>query len=138
MSKRSLIFVCLLFMLWGSGAAAVRETVRFKPGTDSAEITGNVIRGEVDRYELTAKEGQTMTVSITAEEDNAAFTIYLPGWEEKTEDDMTFIEGATLTGAGEGEDAVNCEAKLPAGGRYLIEVGGTRGNASYKLKITIQ
>lgn len=138
MTKRGLLIVSVLLTLGVFGFAAVRKVVQFNPGTDSIQMDGSVIRGEVDRYELTAKEGQVMKVSIRSEEDNAAFTVYLPGWEEKIEGDMTFIEGPTLTGAGEGEDAMNCEAKLPAGGRYLVEVGGTRGNASYQLRITIQ
>jgi hypothetical protein len=137
MSKRFVFIVTFLLLLGISGSAAVRQTIQFVKGSHSAVINNSVIRGEVDRYELIAKAGQTMTVEITAEEENAAFTIYLPGWVEKTEDDMTFIEGPTLSGAGEGEDAVTCEGKLPAGGKYLIEVGGTRGNASYTLKITI-
>lgn len=138
MSKRSVWVLVGLFILGFSGFAAVRQAIQFAKGSHSAVMSNSVIRGEVDRYELIAKAGQTMRVEISAEEDNAAFTIYLPGWVEKTEDDMTFIEGPTLSGAGEGEDAVTCEGKLPAGGKYLIEVGGTRGNASYKLKVSIQ
>lgn len=138
MSKRHLLWIAFLLVSGFTVSAAVRQVVQFAKGSSSAVISNSVVRGEVDRYELIAREGQTMTLGISAEEENAAFTIYLPGWVEKTEDGMTFIEGPTLPGAGEGEDAVTWQGKLPSGGRYLVEVGGTRGNASYQLEIHIQ
>jgi hypothetical protein len=39
--------------------------------------------------------------------------------------------------AGETDDATVWQGTLPVSGKYLIVVGGTRGNAAYKLKITI-
>ncbi len=138
MCKCSRLFLVLLMISAISAGAAVRRTVQFAKGSDSVAINGSVIRGEVDRYLLTARQGQTMTVTISAEEDNAAFTIYRPGWQEKTEDEMTFLEGATMPGAGEGEDAMNWQGILPAYGCYVIEVGGTRGNATYKLLVGIR
>ena len=67
-----------------------------------------------------------MTVRITSIEDNAVFQIY----QAK---DMKALDGAA-----EGDDAMSWQGKLPASGKYTIVVGGTRGNTSYKLEVTIK
>jgi hypothetical protein len=85
-----------------------------------------VIRGDRDRYYVGAKKGQTMTVSIKSEEDNAVFEIYLAGEQE------------SLPGAGDGDDAMKWSGELPADSEYVIVVGGTRGNASYTLTISVK
>jgi len=33
---------------------------------------------------------------------------------------------------------MNWNGALPRSGDYVIEVGGTRGNATYKLKVTVR
>jgi hypothetical protein len=66
-----------------------------------------------------------MTVKVTALENNAAFQIKGPG-------------GDYLEGAGEMDDATNVTLTLPRTGDYRIVVGGTRGNASYKLTVSIR
>jgi hypothetical protein len=106
--------------------AGVRKRVRFPRGSHSTTVGGAVIRGEQDRYILGAKEGQTMTVRIRSVEDNAVFQIYFAGEQE------------SLEGAGEGDDATSWSGKLPSTNDYVIVVGGTRGNASYKLEIGIE
>ncbi|HKP72051.1 MAG TPA: hypothetical protein VJT82_03875 [Pyrinomonadaceae bacterium] len=120
---------CLALLLLASGAFAVQKgltkRVRFPRGRTTAVFKNAVVRGTTDRYILGAKSGQTMTVHVTAKEKNAAFTIYTP-------------QGGTLAGAGEGEDATDWTGELPQTGDYVIEVGGTRGNASYTLEVTIR
>jgi len=107
-------------------AEGVKKKVRFARGTSSTTITGAVIRGDRDRYYVGAKKGQTMSVKITSLEKNAVFQIYLAGEQE------------SLPGAGDGDDAMKWSGKLPADSEYVIVVGGTRGNASYTLTITIK
>jgi hypothetical protein len=107
-------------------ADGVKQKIRFAKGSSSATVSGTVVRGDSDRYYVGAKKGQTMSVKITSEEDNAVFQIYLPG-EEKA-----------LHGAGDGDDATNWSGELPADAEYVIVVGGTRGNATYKLRVEIE
>lgn len=107
-------------------ADGVKQKIRFAKGASSSTVSGAVVRGDSDRYYVGAKKGQTMSVKITSEEDNAVFQIYLPG-EEKA-----------LHGAGDGDDATNWSGELPADAEYVIVVGGTRGNATYKLKVSIE
>jgi hypothetical protein len=125
--------------LAGVGEAGVSKEVRFARGSNSTLIEASVVRGESDQYFLTGKAGQKMEVSISAAEQNAAFTIYQPGYKAgKDADGLLEIKGTALKGAGEGEDATAWKGVLPTSGKYLILVGGTRGNATYKLKITIR
>ena len=138
--KMRLLFVLLMVgvFLTGIGEAGVVKEVKFPPGGNSTLIQGSIIRGESDQYFLTAKAGQKIEVSITAREKNAAFAIYQPGYKAgKDADGILEIKGATLKGAGEGEDATAWKGVLPGSGKYLILVGGTRGNAAYKLKISV-
>ena len=125
--------------LTGVIQAAVVQEVHFAKGKNSTLIKQSVIRGESDQYYLTAKAGQKLEVSISAVEKNAAFAIYQPGYKAgKDADGILEIKGTALKGAGEGEDATAWKGDLPSSGKYLILVGGTRGNATYKLKITIR
>jgi hypothetical protein len=119
--------------------AGVNQEVRFSPGSKATVIEQSVIRGEQDLYYLTARAGQTMVVSLAALENNAVFAIYQPGFKV-TSDQEGFreIKGASLPKAGESDDATAWEGPLPISGKYLIVVGGTRGNATYKLTIAIR
>lgn len=119
-------------------AEGVRKVIQFPKGKSAATLAASVVRGDSDRYTLVAKADQTMTVGIRSKEENAVFTIYQPGYSSVVEDGVAMIQGPTLEGAGEGEDAMSWSGRLPASGTYLIEVGGTRGNASYKLTVSIK
>jgi hypothetical protein len=124
---RGLLAGILIAALAGAALAdGIKKRVRFARGTSSAVLKGSVIRGDRDTYILGAGEGQTMTVKITSLEENAVFQIYRPGGKQ------------TLDGAGEEEDATEWTGELPASGDYTIVVGGTRGNATYKLEIKIE
>jgi hypothetical protein len=137
--KLMLALVMAGAFLTGVCQAAVVQEVHFAKGKNSALIKQSVIRGENDQYTLTAKKGQKMVVSVTALEKNAAFAIYQPGYKAgKDADGLLEIKGTALKGAAEGEDATAWKGDLPKSGQYLILMGPTRGNATYKLKITIR
>jgi hypothetical protein len=119
------LFICVVASnsVWGEG---VKRKVRFAKGSSSTTIKGSVIRGQRDRYYIGAKAGQKMALKITSLEKNAVFQIYYHGEEE------------SLPGAGDGDDATHWSGELPIDNEYVIVVGGTRGNASYTLTITIK
>ena len=121
----AIAFICT-FTFTSVFAQGVKQKIHFARGSSSATMRGTVVRGDSDRYYLSAKKGQTMSVKITSEEDNAVFQIYLPGEEE------------ALPGAADGDDAKNWSGELPSDAEYVIVVGGTRGNASYTLKVSIE
>jgi len=106
-------------------ATGLSKRVRFPRGGTTATLKNSVVRGTVDRYTIGARSGQKMTVRITSLEDNAIFVIYQP-------------DGEILEGTGEGPNEMNWNGALPRSGDYVIEVGGTRGNATYKLKVTVR
>ena len=89
-------------------------------------VSGSVVRGERARHTVKAKAGQTLEVSVTSDEKNAVFQIYSPGEKE------------TLPGAGETDDAMKWSGKIPADGEYVIVVGPTRGNTTYKLTYSVK
>ena len=116
-----------------SRRAGAQTEVRFARGTSSAMLAGSIVRGERAAYSLGARAGQRMSLRITSDEDNAVFQLYAPGARLTPEG----VSGTALPGAGEGEDARRWEGTLPKDGSYLIVVGATRGNASYRLDVTI-
>jgi len=111
--------------------SGIREEVKFKRGASSAEIDGGVVRGERDKYLLGAAKGQYLSVSISSLEDNAVFSVYPTGAKELADDEMA---GKPISSASEVK-AVTLQ--LPESGKYLILVGGTRGNANYKLSVAV-
>lgn len=126
-TTRWAVTVILVLTLSGAAlSAGIRKRVRFLKGRNSTAINGAVIRGERDRYIIGAKEGQTMTVRIKSVEDNAVFQIYFAGEQE------------ALEGAGDGDDATHWSGKLITTTDYIIVVGASRGNASYKLEVKIE
>ena len=118
-------FICALAVS-SVFADGIKKKVRFARGASSATFKGAVTRGDRDRYYLLARKGQTMTVRITSLEKNAVFQIYFSGE----------MEG--LPGADAGDDATNWSGQLTDDNEYVIVVGGTRGNATYTLKISIK
>jgi hypothetical protein len=121
----AVIFICV-FGFSSVSAQGVKKKVRFAKGTSSITIREAVVRGDRDRYYVGAKAGQRMSVKITSVEKNAVFQIYFHGEEE------------SLPGAGDDDDATNWSGELPIDNEYVIVVGGTRGNATYALTISIK
>jgi hypothetical protein len=106
-------------------ADGVTKRIIFAKGKHSRTLSNAVIRGDEDVYIAGARAGQKMTVNITSVEKNAVFFIEKPG-------------GGYLKNAGEGDDQTAWKGTLPANGDYKITVAGTRGNATYKLSVTIR
>ena len=122
---RALVVVALLLVTAISVPAQSDRTrrVRFARGRTTTVIKDAVVRGTRDRYILRASRGQTLTVHITSLEDNAVFDIHRLGSSQ------------TLDGA---QETMDWTGELPRNGDYVIVVGGTRGNATYTLEITIR
>jgi hypothetical protein len=136
---KKILPLALLAMMQTALAADQPQPIRFKAGASSATIEGAVVRGDRDLYTIGASVGQTMTVTITALESNAAFQLYAPGARlGKDSDGILTVNGRAMPGAGETDDATRWTGRLSAGGDYLVVVGGTRGNASYRLTVAIK
>lgn len=96
------------------------ERIRFARGANSATVETAVVRGTTDTYLVSANKRQTMTVSITSLEKNAVFDIQGPKGR------LLKQEGTSWSGV------------LPSTGDYRIVVSGTRGNATYRLRVTVK
>jgi len=135
-----LVLACVIA---GVSSAAERATpvvpIRFARGASSAEVHGAVVRGERALYSVEAREGQHMSLRITSIESNAAFQVYAPGAERRMGDASALeIAGEALPGAREGDDATQWTGVLPRSGAYLVVIGATRGNTTYRLTVKIR
>lgn len=122
-TRRAFILIVLLFLTSATVPAQSDRTmrIRFARGRTTKVIQDAVVRGTRDRYLLRARAGQTLIVHITSIENNAVFDIQTPGGRR------------TLA-----QEATDWTGELPRSGDYVIVVGGTRGNASYTLEVTIR
>jgi hypothetical protein len=110
----------------------MRERIKFKPGSNSVTLENSVVRGHRDEYVFRARPGQQLTVHISSIEDNAGFEIHV----HETGESISY----TVEPNG---GPARWNGELPPLGPYAfvdyaIVVRGTRGNATYKLTVTIR
>lgn len=123
-AARGAILLAALLLLTSIAAQAQSDRtirIRFARGRTTKVIKDAVVRGTRDRYLLRASRGQTLTVHITSLENNAVFDIGAPGGRH------------TMT-----QESTDWTGYLPRNGDYIIVVGGTRGNATYTLEVTVR
>jgi hypothetical protein len=130
--------IVLIFLAEPAQSASEVNPIRFARGASSAEVQGAVIRGERALYSIEGRRGQSLTLRITASEMNAVFQIFAPGATPDTRDSILEVSGSALPGAAEGDDAMQWSGRLPQTVQYLLVVGATRGNASYRLTVGIR
>lgn len=124
--RPALLPVLLALLLGAAVAQDAPRRIRFARGATSAVVEGAVVRGERAVYLAHARAGQRMRVRVTSPENNAVFQLRGPR------------RVGTLPGAGETDDARDWSGVLPRSGDYRIVVGGTRGNAGYRLRVEIR
>ncbi len=103
-----------------SSGRGLTTVVRFRKGRSSASYSNAVIRGERNTYILGASGGQLMSVSISSIEANAVFNVVAPNGRR-------LASGRT-----------SWSGQLPVNGKYRITVGGTRGNATYRISFAVR
>ncbi len=138
------VLVAALMMLLLTAVRAAEpipspKPIFFATGSTSGTVGGRVVRGTPALYSVKATAGQTLTVTITAPDDNAVFQLYEPGATiGRDSDGLLEFHGNSLHGAAAGEDTTRWSGRLPKSGTYLIVVGGTRGNARYSMDVKIE
>ena len=124
-----LISSTVLLMAQVSLAGERDFDLTFSSGSIYTVESNSVVRGDRDRYYFNAQAGQSISLAITSNEDNAVIQLLykrggewlaVPGTE--AEPDLRVWYGA-----------------LPSSesNQYRIDVGGTRGNTSYDLFVGI-
>ncbi len=95
--------------------------IEFVPGASTATVSSSVVRGDRAIYVLRGDRGQTMSVTIDSsqEQGGASFDVISPNGE-------ILSSGAT-----------SFRQALPQSGDYRIIVGGSRGNASFSMMVSI-
>jgi hypothetical protein len=105
--------------------------VKFPPGQTTVKLKGKTTGGPSESggmdpiaYTLRARKGQTMTLHLTSEKENAVFGLYAPG--------MDLIEGA--------QNMKDWTGPLPKTGQYEIIVfpEDEQTNTNFTLEITIK
>lgn len=105
-------------------AEAVR--IQFTPGTDSGQVQSSLAAGGIDRYVLTAMEGQEMIVTLSTPS-TAAVSAVLVIWG---------ADGTVLIS--DHADATSWSGMLPATQDYYIDVKSLSQEAvDYALEVTI-
>lgn len=99
--------------------------LRFAPGKFETTLEDAVVRGTQDIYLVGARKGQTMTVKITSFEQNAVFEVKTPPLKSGQRRSLK-------------PEAVRWTGVLPESGDYQLIVGSLRGNATYKLQVSIK
>lgn len=137
MQLRAVLSAVAIVLLVGptSARAEVRE-IRFPAGATKTTVRDSVVRGEQRVWSFEARAGQRAAVKVTALEGNAVFQIWRPG-ARITFGAETEIKGEALPGARVGDDARQWQGSLPDAGAYIVVVGSTRGNATYRLTVTV-
>lgn len=123
MNTIKLIIATTLILASANVFAADRTfNLKFSSGKISSTVENAIVRGDRDIYRFTAGSNRSLSVAITAFENNATVAIFY-----RRNSKWVVINGAKDTRAWHG--------KLPKSesNRYKIEVGGTRGNASYEM-----
>lgn len=115
-----LLSVSLIF-----GQTEQTKRIKFAKGKSSATMKDSVLRDEIHYYLVKVGKGQKMTVKVTAVEKNASFRILKPSGE--------YVEGA-----GEMDEPKNWSGELSESGDYKIEVAADRGNATYRLTVSVK
>jgi hypothetical protein len=124
--KLPVIFILIMVsMVFGVTKADQTKRIKFAKGKSSKTVSDSVLREEVHYYLIKVNQGQRMTVKITSIEKNASFRIIKPSGE--------YVEGA-----GEMEEPTNWTGNVPESGDYKIEVGADRGNATYRLTVSVK
>ena len=130
-------FISLFCALaWMFPAFGDVRPIHFERGAGSAVVSGAVVRGTRDVLSFEARKGQSAKIVVTSIENNAVIAIWRPG-AKVSFGEFVDVEGRTLPGVAEENDANSWRGRLPESGSYLIVVGPTRGNTTYKMKIVI-
>ena len=120
------IITTISVLAWPINARELIKNIAFDRGQTSSTIQGNVVRGDRDVYVIRVKAGQVMSVKADAPEKNVAFSIVEPSTTE------------AISGTEEENEITSWSHVLNKTGEYRIIVGGTRGNATYTLQVSVK
>lgn len=121
---RFVIWPAVVFVAAPAMATDFQHSLKFAAGATSATVDGAVVRGDSDVWSFAASAGQHAEITVTSLEDNAAFAV--------------FVAPATTNSDPTAADVKSWRGTLPAAGTTYVQVSGDRGNATYKLTVSIK
>lgn len=121
----AILILLSVSLVFGINKTDTTKRIKFAKGKSSATVTDAVLRDEVNTYIVKVSKGQRMKVKVTSVEKNASFSIQKPS-------------GEYVSGAGEMDDQTIWSGTVSKSGDYIIEVAPIRGNATYRLTVSIK
>lgn len=138
-------------------AGVLAREIKFKRGSSSTTVQDSVVRGDRHHHEFSANAGQKLSVSISSQENNAVFRLYVVGaygyHDCRNQNGDVPFDCALAVDRGQapkpGESGLDIErrsftdslpygSKSGKGGTYAIVVEPVSGNATYTLSLTIK
>ena len=100
-------------------------------GADSA---GTALSGVVYCYQVAARAGQQMTLSVTSANRDVLLTVLAPGWQAtcSAEGDCD-LDGEQLSD----DNTTSWSDSAPATGNYLVVIDNMLSDADYELNVDI-
>ena len=126
MQKGWLFGLTVMMALSGAGEAKENiHNVQFSHKMPSLVTEGSVVRGDRDVFLLNAGRDQRMTVHVETVEHNGCVEVKALGGD---------LVGGSVE---ESEAGITWVGVLPKAGAYSVAVSPTRGNATYKLEVSV-
>ena len=115
-------------------AEVVEKELDFSNRNDSAVMEGTVLRGNPQRYTITATKGQLLSAKLQSK-DGARFDLYEPGSSTTLLSGGYVVQGSRVAPEADG---TNLSAKLPGDGKYLLLLRAEGDQASYTLELSVR
>ena len=103
-------------------------------GASESTVEADAPATTIDCYQLAAKAGQEITVTVAGAKDDAVFAVFAPGWRATCDaaDDCD-INGDQMSA----DEAKTWSDTAPATGAYLIVIDNSRSDSSYQLNVEL-
>jgi hypothetical protein len=104
-------------------------------GAAESTVAADAPTTTLDCYQLNARAGEQLSITLDGARNDAVFTLLAPGWRAHCDavDDCD-IDGEALSE----DDAKSWADPLPTSGAYLIVIDNSRSDSDYRLNVVLQ
>jgi hypothetical protein len=104
-------------------------------GAAESTVAADTPTTTLDCYQLTARAGEQLSITLGGAKNDAVFTLLAPGWRAHCDavDDCD-IDGEALSE----DEAKSWADTLPTSGAYLIVIDNSRSDSDYRLNVVLQ
>jgi hypothetical protein len=134
---RSLLAAVGLTLCGGTAFADCNAPAPIDVAAGAAESTvaADTPTTTLDCYQLTARAGEQLSITLDGGKNDAVFTLLAPGWRAHCD----AVDDCDIDGEALSEDETKSWADtLPASGAYLIVIDNSRSDSDYRLNVVLQ